>query len=90
MYAYIFDDNTKERKYRRLQLIQAANDPTTIGLLQHIGIQPGWSCLELWARAGSILRWLGDQVGPSGTVWGVDTHTSHLSEFSGTFYDIRS
>lgn len=90
MNAYIFDDNTKEREYRRLQLIEAANDPTTIGLLQHIGIQPGWSCLELEAGAGLILRWLGDQVGPSGTVWGVDKHTTHLSEFSGTFYDIHS
>lgn len=60
MNAYIFDDNTKEREYRRLQLIEAANDPTTIALLQRTGIQPGWACLELGPGAGSILQWLGD------------------------------
>ena len=89
MNAYIFDDNTKEREYRRLQLIEAANDPTTIGLLQHTGIQPGWSCLELGAGAGSILRWLGNRVGANGTVWGVDKRATYLSEFSGTPYEIR-
>ena len=62
MNAYIFDDNTIEREYHRLRLIEAANDPTTIALLQHIGIQPGWSSLELGAGAGSILRWLEDQI----------------------------
>ncbi len=89
MNAYIFDDNTKEREFHRLQLIEAANDPTTIASLQRTGIQPGWSCLELGAGAGSILRWLGNQVGPNGTVWGVDKHTTYLSEFSGPPYDIR-
>jgi hypothetical protein len=47
MNAYMFDDNTIEREYHRLQLLEAANNPTTIALLQHIGIQPGWSSLEL-------------------------------------------
>jgi hypothetical protein len=62
MNAYIFEDNTIEREYHRLRLIEGANDPTTIALLQHIGIQPGWSSLELGAGAGSILRWLEDQI----------------------------
>jgi SAM-dependent methyltransferase len=89
MNTYIFDDNTIEREYHRLQLIEAAHDPTTIALLQHTGIQPGWSCLELGPGAGSILRWLGDQVGSKGTVCGVDKRTTYLSEFSGPPYDVR-
>ena len=62
MNAYIFEDNTIEREYHRLRLIEVANDPTTIALLQHIGIQPGWSSLELGAGASSIFRCLEDQV----------------------------
>ena len=89
MSPYIFESHAEEREYHRLQLIEAANDPTTMTLLQRTGIQPGWSCLELGAGAGSILGWLGDQVGPNGTVWGVDTRTTYLSEFSGTPYKIR-
>jgi hypothetical protein len=56
MSPYIFESHAEEREYHRLQLIEAANDPTTIGLIQHTGIQSGWSCLELEAGAGSILR----------------------------------
>ena len=89
MSPYIFESHAEEREFHRLQLIEAANDPTTIALLQHTGIQPGWSCLELGAGAGSILRWLGNRVGPNGTVWGVDKRTTYLSEFSGTPYEIR-
>jgi hypothetical protein len=66
MSQYIFDNKSEEREFRRLQLVEAANDPTTIALLEETGIQPGWLCLELGAGAGSILRWLGHRVGPKG------------------------
>jgi predicted O-methyltransferase YrrM len=89
MSPYIFESHAEEREFHRLQLIEAANDPTTMTLLQHTGIQPGWSCLELGAGAGSILGWLGDRVGPNGTVWGIDKRTTYLSEFSGSPYEIR-
>ena len=56
MSHYIFDNNSHEREFRRLQLVEAANDPTTIALLEETGIQAGWHCLELGTGAGSILR----------------------------------
>ena len=81
MHTYIFDNKSEEREYRRLQLVEAANDPTTIALLEETGIQPGWHCLELGAGAGSILRWLGDRVGPTGLAVGVDKNTVYLQDF---------
>ncbi len=90
MNDYIFKDNTVEQEHRRLQFIEAAHDPTTRTLLQQTGIQRGWACLELGPGAGSILRWLGKQVGSKGTVCGVDKNTTYLSEFAKSPYDIRS
>ncbi|MGD9852380.1 MAG: class I SAM-dependent methyltransferase [Nitrospirales bacterium] len=81
MNTYIFDNKCEDREYRRLQLVEAANDPNTIPLLEETGIQPGWHCLELGAGAGSILRWLGTQVGPTGLAVGVDKNTTYLQEY---------
>jgi len=96
MSQYIFDNKSEEREFRRLQLVEVANDPTTIALLEETGIQPGWLCLELGAGAGSILRWLGHRVGPKGLAVGVDKKTTYLHDFAfppfqihqGTFLDV--
>lgn len=82
MSAYIFDNKSEEREFRRLQLVEAANDPTTIALLDEIGIQAGWRCLELGAGAGSILRWLGHRIGLSGLAVGIDKNTTYLQDFT--------
>ncbi len=81
MSTYIFDSNAEEREFRRLQLIESANDPTTMELLEKTGIQEGWHCLEMGPGAGSILRWLGKQVGPKGLAIGVDKKTTYLQDF---------
>jgi len=81
MNHYIFEDKSEEREYRRLQLVEAANDPTTIVLLEETGIRPGWHCLELGAGAGSMLRWLGDRVGPTGLAVGMDKKITYLHDF---------
>lgn len=96
MGQYIFDNTTEEREYQRLQLVEAANDRTTIRLLEETGIQPGWHCLELGAGAGSIVRWLGNQVGPTGLAVGVDKKTTylhhddspHVQIYQGSFLDV--
>jgi hypothetical protein len=70
-------------------MIQSANDPTTIALLQGTGIQPGWTCLELGPGAGSILRWLGEQVEANRMANGIDKNTTYLQVFSVPPYDMR-
>lgn len=82
MNTYIFDNKSEDREYRRLQMVEAANDPNTIPLLEESGIQPGWDCLELGAGAGSILQWLGTRVGPTGLAIGVDKKTTYLQDYN--------
>ncbi len=89
MSSYIFDTNVPDREYLRLRMIEKANDPRTIALLTSIGIQPGWTCLELGPGAGSILHWLGNTVGGKGLVMGIDKQTRHLTQFSQPPYFIQ-
>ena len=96
MSQYIFDHKSEEQEFHRLQMVEAANDATTIALLEETEIQPGWHCLELGTGAGSILRWLGHRIGPSGLVVGVDKNTRYLQDtsappfqvYQGTFLDV--
>lgn len=88
MTHYIFEHHGDEPEFRRLQLLEVANDPTTIALLQETEIQSGWECLELGAGAGSILRWLGQRVGPSGLAVGVDKTIKYLQDFTSAPYQI--
>ncbi|MDR4494840.1 MAG: class I SAM-dependent methyltransferase [Nitrospirales bacterium] len=81
MNTYIFDNKSEDREHRRLQLVEAANDPHTIPLLEETGLRPGWHCLELGAGAGSILQWLGARVGATGLAMGVDKKTTYLQGY---------
>ena len=89
MSRYIFEPNVEDKEYHRLRMIEAARDSFTIPLLERIGIQQGWKCLEIGPGAGSILRWLGKKVGKSGLVIGVDKKPVHLQQCSSPPYDIR-
>ena len=89
MSQYVFATNTDDQELGRLRMIEAANDQSTIQLLQRTGIQHGWNCLELGPGAGSIMKWMGETVGPDGLVIGVDKKTVYLREFSLPPYDIR-
>ena len=88
MSNYIFEKQSEAHEFRRLQLLEVANDPMTISMLKETEIQVGWKCLELGAGAGSILRWLGERVGPSGLAIGVDKNTSFLQDFTSAPFQI--
>ncbi|MDR4484340.1 MAG: hypothetical protein R3B95_14190 [Nitrospirales bacterium] len=77
MNQYIFDNKSEEREFQRLQLVEAANDPTTIRLLEETGIQPGWHCLG-WAQGQdpSCVGW--KSCGTDGTGGGC-RQENHLS-----------
>jgi SAM-dependent methyltransferase len=88
MNQYIFDNTSDEQEFRRLQLVEAANDPATIALLEETGIHLGWHCLELGTGAGSILRWLGHRIGPTGLAVGVDKNTSYLHDCTSRPFEV--
>ena len=88
MSQYIFKPNVEDKEFHRLRMIEAARDPFTIQLLERTGMQEGWNCLEIGPGAGSMLRWIGEKVGKSGLVIGVDKKPVYLQKFSSPPYDI--
>ena len=88
MTKYIFDDNQSDAELRRMRLIESALDVQTCHLLEQTGVATGWKCLEVGAGGGSILRWLGNRVGVTGRVVGVDKNTAYLKSFAAPPYEI--
>jgi SAM-dependent methyltransferase len=51
-----------------VQIRAACWDPVTIAHFERIGVDVGWSCLEVGGGGGSLGAWLGRRVGESGSV----------------------
>lgn len=77
--GYIFDDAANERELERLRALEAIFDPATHALLTSALDLRGRSVLEIGAGAGSIARWLGEQVGAAGHVVALDTNPRFLN-----------
>jgi trans-aconitate methyltransferase len=65
---------------RRLDLLAATADPTSMDRLNRVGIKPGQRVLEVGGGGGSITRWLCDAVGPEGVVHAIDIDTRFIEE----------
>jgi SAM-dependent methyltransferase len=77
MGTYVFD-NAMQVARERLQLLETAADPGTFRVLETIGVDRGWRCLEIGAGAGSVAAWLSTRVGPTGTVLATDVDPRFL------------
>jgi 2-polyprenyl-3-methyl-5-hydroxy-6-metoxy-1,4-benzoquinol methylase len=76
---YLYEQATGgEAERERLRLMGAVRDPHTIRHLEQIGVSDGWRCLDVGAGGGSIARWLGERVGPTGRVVATDLDTTAL------------
>jgi SAM-dependent methyltransferase len=64
----------------RLGLLHQLLDPLTDRRLDRLGVQPGWSCLEVGAGDGSVARGLAARVGPQGQVVATDIDTRFLAD----------
>ncbi len=60
------------RETLRLQTYGRLRDPVSIGILERIGVAPGWRCLEVGGGAGSLACWLAERVGETGAVLSTD------------------
>ena len=76
--AYVFHRVEDRQELERLRAIEHQHDPGSRRRLLAAGLRPGWRCLEVGPGAGSILSWLADVVGPSGSVCAVDLSTKFL------------
>lgn len=65
---------------QRIAKMEEAYDPATTRRLDGLGVGLGWRCLEVGAGGGSIARWLGDRVGPAGSVLAVDLDVSNVED----------
>jgi SAM-dependent methyltransferase len=73
-------DNSLADERDRLRLLERIGDPRSIGLLTEAGVDTGWRCAELGAGAGSVVAWLADRVGPTGSVLAVDRDVTLLDD----------
>ena len=70
--------NAAQGQRERLQALEAVLDPGTVQQLGDRGVGLEWACLEVGAGAGSIARWLAEQVGPHGRVLATDLNPTAL------------
>lgn len=59
-------------EYERLRRQAETFESVTARLFRSIGLQPGWRCLDLGCGPGETMRMMGEIVGPSGEVIGLD------------------
>jgi ubiquinone/menaquinone biosynthesis C-methylase UbiE len=62
-------------EYERLQHQAQALEPATKRIFQSIGLRAGSSCLDIGCGPGEVIRLMGEIVGPSGRVTGLDRDT---------------
>jgi ubiquinone/menaquinone biosynthesis C-methylase UbiE len=67
---YVLGHSTEE--YERLRRQAQTFEPVTRRLFHAIGLRPGWRCLDLGCGPGETMRLMGEMVGPSGEVTGLD------------------
>jgi SAM-dependent methyltransferase len=56
----------------RLDVQSAAHRPYTLALLQGVGVEPGWRCLDVGCGGGHVTTDLARLAGPTGWAVGVD------------------
>jgi len=67
-YVHARDPDEYQRLRAQALLWQRASEE----VLDHVGLKPGMSCLDLGAGPGAVMRLMGDRVGPDGHVVGVE------------------
>lgn len=86
---YFAAETPADSELERLQCFSHIFDPVTTRRLAALRVAEGWNCLEVGAGAGSIARWLSDQVGPSGRVVAADLDPRFLHACSRPNLEVR-
>src|SRR5262249_37893120 len=75
---YLAKDSPDAFERERLALLTQFADPITTRRLTHLGVGPGWRCLDVGAGDGSVARWLAGRAGPEGRVVATDLNPRFL------------
>ena len=89
MPGYFAADAEARDELVRLQLIEAECDRDTFRYLDALGVGEGWCCLEVGAGGGSVVRWLGQRVGPVGHVVAADIDPRFLGDAQEPNIEVR-
>jgi SAM-dependent methyltransferase len=87
--AYSLDQAGDPAERERLALLQRLYDPKTIPHFERLGVAAGWHCQDIGAGAGSIAQWLGQRVGPTGSVLAVDLDLTLLQPLASSTLSVR-
>jgi SAM-dependent methyltransferase len=87
--GYFAADADARAELARLRLIEAECDRDTLRYLDAIGVGNGWRCLEVGAGGGSIVRWLGRRVGPTGHVVAADIDPRFVGDLQDSNIEVR-
>ena len=79
---YIFTDTQFDSELKRLQILEKVSDPASRRRILATGLTTGWQCLEVGAGAGSIMRWMSQEIGTSGKVTAIDVDTRFVEDRS--------
>ncbi len=85
---YIFD-NAASQTRDRLRALSAVFDPGTIRHLEERGLGEGWNCLEVGGGSGTIVEWLAEKVGPTGSILATDLDTRLLDNIARSNVEVR-
>ena len=89
MSTYVFNQAwQKERD--RLSALESLFDQASRRILEQVGVDQGWRCLEIGCGAGSIALWLAAQVGETGHVVATDLDTRFLEGHGRANLDVRA
>jgi SAM-dependent methyltransferase len=77
---YVFVGVADDTEQARLRVHEQLLDPISRKHLELAGVRDGWRCLDVGAGAGSVARWLAEQVGPHGRVVAADIDLRFLTD----------
>jgi SAM-dependent methyltransferase len=73
----------------RLAAQGAQWDPFTFRVLEDVGVDDGWRCLEIGAGTGSVASWLVDRTGTRGHVVATDIEPRWLDDVRAPTLEVR-
>jgi ubiquinone/menaquinone biosynthesis C-methylase UbiE len=65
---------------QRLRLLHEVYGPGTEAALHRVGLRPGMRVLEVGSGSGNIACWAAEQVGPTGSVVGIDNSPGQIEQ----------
>jgi ubiquinone/menaquinone biosynthesis C-methylase UbiE len=71
---------TGEEGAYRLHLVNSVHGPDTEAFLLRAGLRPGMRVADIGCGIGTISCWMAEQVGPSGSVMGVDVSAGQVEQ----------